>query len=266
MILLDPSKYSTARELFKPLEHHLLIRALFENNLETHLFVDDDAQPHCGLIAYNSRFIFGGDPTRDTFNADLRRYFIEMVIPARNGEAFLAIFTSDNWIPALKEIFSGYEVILAPRLYFEIMPESNFDITLPDGYLLHVVTPELLASNIGGLDILREEMCSERKSVEDFLANSFGLCPVYENKIAGWCLSEYNTGDCCEIGIATLEPYQRRGIATVLTRAFLAEAFKRGYRHIGWDCWEKNAASAASARKAGLALVKREQALIVILS
>ena len=264
MILLTPSAYPSARELFKPAEHHSLVRALFENNLEASLFVDNETQPRCGLVAYNSRFTFGGDP-HDDFNADLRRYFTETIIPARKGEAFLAVFTSEAWIPVLQEIFSGHEIILAPRLYFEITPEPNFDTTLPDGFSLHEVTPELLASDIGGLDILREEMCSERTSVEDFLAKGFGLCPIYENQVAGWCLSEYDTGGRCEIGIATLEPHQRKGIATILTKAFLTEAARRGYRHAGWDCWEKNIASSATARKAGFTLAQREQAMIVIL-
>jgi GNAT superfamily N-acetyltransferase len=265
MINIAPSNSPTARELFHSLEHHLLISALFENNLEGRLFVDNNTQPQAGLVAYNSRFIFGGDPTQSMFNADLHRHFIETVIPARNGEAFVVVFTSDAWIPTLNSIFSDYEVILAPRLYFEILPDPTLEITLPEGFSLHHITPELLASNIGGLDPLREEMCSERTSMDDFFARSFGLCPVYENQIAGWCLSEYNTGHCCEIGIATLEPHQRKGIATILTKAFLAEAIRRGYQRVGWDCWEKNVASAATARKAGFTFTKREQAMVVIL-
>lgn len=263
MINIDPTKQTGMRELFKALEHHLLISTLFENDLKAQVFVDNDLQPYSGLIAYNGRFLFGGDPSQAKFNADLRHHFVEIVIPARNGEPFLAAFTSDAWIPTLNTIFDGYEVILAPRLYFEITPTPASNITLPDGFTLQHVTRELLASNIGGLDTLREEMLSERASVDDFLSNSFGLIPVYENQIAGWCLSEYNTGEHCEIGIATLEPHQRKGIATILTNAFLAEAAQRGYRHVGWDCWEKNEASAATARKAGFTLKQREQAMVV---
>jgi len=265
MINLDPTKQTSVRKLFKALEHHSLISALFENNLEAQVFVDNDHQPHSGLIAYNSRFIFGGDPTQSQLNADLRYHFVETVIPVRNGEPFLAAFTSDAWIPTLNTIFDGYEVILAPRLYFSITPTPASNITLPDGFTLQHVTRELLASNISGLDTLREEMCSERTSVDDFFSKSFGLIPVYENQVAGWCLSEYNTGDGCEIGIATLEPYQQKGIATLLTKAFLDEAAQRGYHHVGWDCWKNNIASISTARKAGFKITHREQAMVVIL-
>jgi RimJ/RimL family protein N-acetyltransferase len=261
---IAPTKSPAVRELFHSLEHHSLISALFENNLKAQVFTDNDSRPQAGLIAYNSRFIFGGDPTQAAFNADLRRHFAETVIPSCNGEPFVTAFTSDAWMPTLNSIFSDYKVILVPRLYFEILPDPTLEITLPEGFSLHHVTPELLASNIGGMDALREEMYSERTSVDDFLARSFGLCPVYENQIAGWCLSEYNTGDRCEIGIATLEPHQRKGIATILTKAFLAEGAQRGYQRVGWDCWETNAASVATARKAGFTLIQREQVMVVI--
>lgn len=252
-----------ARELFTPLEHHLLIRSLFENDLEAKLITDNEAHPRAGLIAYNNRFIFGGDPALESFNKSLYRYFHEIVIPARNGAAFLTMFTPDSWLGTLQEIFKEHETFSAARLSFEITP-IRAEINFPEGYSLQEVTTELLASNTNGLDELREEMGSERTSVEDFLAKSFGLCLVYENQIAAWCLSEYNTQGRCEIGIATQEPHQRKGIATALTNAFLNEAAQRGYQHVGWDCWEKNIASAATARKAGFTLTHREQAMVVV--
>jgi RimJ/RimL family protein N-acetyltransferase len=109
-------------------------------------------------------------------------------------------------------------------------------------------------------------MCSERASVEDFLVRSFGLCPVHANEVAGWCMSEYNVGDRCEIGIATAEKHQRKGIATLTTWYFLAEAHRRGYARVGWDCWERNVPSIATARKAGFTLVEEYPAVVVDLS
>ena len=250
--------------LFQPLEHHLLIRALFEGNLIAKMFADGKHQPKAGLIAYNSRFVLGGDPNNESFNKDIAAYFRETVLPSRNGEGFLVTFTSDAWIPTLKTLFAGNEIIIAPRLYFEITPDQNLEVNLPERFSIQPVVTELMKSNMEGLETLREEMCSERASVEDFLEKSFGVCSVYENQIVCWCLSEYNTGDRCEIGIATLQPHQRKGIATAITKLFLIEAAKRGYQRVGWDCWERNEASVATARKAGFEKKHREQAMVII--
>ena len=253
-----------AQEIFQPLEHHLLIRSLFEGNLIAKVFADDEPQSKSGLIAYNSRFVFGGNPNNESFNKDISKYFRETVLPSHIGDGFLVTFTSDAWIPMLNKLFAGNETILAPRLYLEMTPDRNLDVSLPEGFSIQPVTTEFMKSNVEGLETLHEELCSERVSVEDFLEKSFGVCPVYENQIAGWCLSEYNTGDCCEIGIATLQPHQRKGIATAITRAFLAEAAKRGYQRVGWDCWERNEASVATARKVGFEKKHYEQAMVVI--
>ncbi|HEX2993213.1 MAG TPA: GNAT family N-acetyltransferase, partial [Anaerolineales bacterium] len=139
--------------------------------------------------------------------------------------------------------------------------QSN--LVLPEGFSTQLITAEFLSSDVTGLDAVREEMCSERVSVEDFLSRSFGICPVHANEIVGWCMSEYNVGDRCEIGIATAEKHQRRGIATLTTRSFLAEAHRRGYRRVGWDCWTRNVPSVATARKAGFTLVEEYPAVVV---
>jgi RimJ/RimL family protein N-acetyltransferase len=116
---------------------------------------------------------------------------------------------------------------------------------------------------VSGLAALVEEMCSERASVEGFVAHSFGLCPVHESgALAGWCLSEYNTGDRCEVGIATLPPYQRLGLATPLGSAFVELAAARGVTRIGWHCFAGNAASVATALSIGFEKVDDYTAII----
>lgn len=264
MIQLSPNEAQVARAIFAPLEHHTMVYAFFENNLEAKLFVDNASQPTAGMIAYKNRYAFGGDPNQNAFNAGILQHFAETELAPRKGRAFLASFTSDAWIQTLQNLFPDEEVIIDSRLYLQITPEQNTPPALPDGFSLHAVTPEFLSSGIGGMDLLVEEIHSERTSPEDFFAKGFGICPVYENQIAGWCLSEYNTNDRCEVGIATLEPHQRKGIATTLTKIFLNEAARRGVRHVGWKCWEQNQASVATAYKAGFSLVHREQAVVVI--
>ena len=134
---------------------------------------------------------------------------------------------------------------------------------------LRAVDRELVtAAELGRMEQLREEMCSERPSVEDFLARSFGVCLVDEEQdtLAGWCLSEYNCDDRCEVGIEVDEAYQRHGLGTLLARALCQEAFtRRGIRRVGWHCLAANAASGATARRAGLRLAKRYAGAVVLL-
>jgi GNAT superfamily N-acetyltransferase len=209
--------------------------------------------------------LFAGDPARAEFNAALRRELVQSIVPSmlENGNKAALLVFSPGWDTVLDSIFDGFKLVEGRRPYFEASwQDAEPDFSLPDGFSLRPVDRSLLKSGLDGLVALREEMCSERASVEDFLEHSFGLCPVYGHSLAGWCLSEYNSGDRCEIGIATLEPYQRRGLASQLTRAFLAEAFGRGYRRVGWDCWKRNEASAATAQKAGLHLMEEYPALV----
>lgn len=82
-------------------------------------------------------------------------------------------------------------------------------------------------------------------------AKSFGIVALCGDELAGWCTSEYNSGDRCEVGIGTLEPHQHRGVATALGSAFVERARAQGYSHIGWHCWADNLPSSATALKNG---------------
>ncbi len=129
-----------------------------------------------------------------------------------------------------------------------------------------MVDAALLATpNLKHLDTLKEEMTSERPSVEDFLAKSFGVCAIHDNELAGWCLSEYNADGRCEIGIETISDYRMRGLATALTLALLEHAFSHGITEVGWHCFKRNEASAKTALKAGFDKVCDYKSFIVLL-
>jgi RimJ/RimL family protein N-acetyltransferase len=113
---------------------------------------------------------------------------------------------------------------------------------------------------------LVEEMCSERASVDDFLARSFGTALLHDGAVAGWCLSEYNLGHRCEVGIAVDERFRRRGLAKEMGGAFGRQAVPAGVHEIGWHCWQDNAASCATARALGFEWVRTYRAHIVRLA
>jgi GNAT superfamily N-acetyltransferase len=265
---ISPLDNPLARSLFHESERsHALVTAFFEGCATAQLFVDDVAAPRTGIIVCNSRVLCGGDGSQAGFLDEMMRTFSDKLIPAHlagGNDAYLVCTSGDGWDTVLPELFPTCDLYHGTRQYYEITDFApKPDLYLPDGFSMQQITPEFLVSDVAGLDALQEEMCSERVSVEDFLARSFGLCPVYSNEVAGWCMSEYNVGDRCEIGIATAPKHQRQGIATLATCFFLAEAHRRGYTRVGWDCWTRNVASVATARKAGLTLIEEYPAVVV---
>jgi len=258
------------RPLFFRLEKtHALAQAARVGGLPVRVFADDSSKPSAGVIVYQSRILCGGTGVNRRLVKALGDWFDAELIPAHlhlGNDAFLICFSDNEWKTALEEMFKPYKIIHGQRQYYEVNDfQPAAPSSMPKGYSIHAVTQEFLSSGLKGMETIREEMCSERLSVDDFLENSFGVCPVYDGEIAGWCMSEYNIESRCEIGIATLEKHQRQGIATLATKYFLVEAWQRGYTHVGWDCWKSNIASGATARKAGMTLVDEYPAMVVVL-
>lgn len=265
---LFSSDKQRSRQLFLALERsHALVTAFFEGCATARLFVDNVAAPQSGIIVCNSRVLCAGESSQSNFLGEMARVFSDELIPAHRAwgiEAYLVYAAGDGWSTTIQRLFGDYQLYHGTRQYYEVTDFApKPDLPLPDGFSMQLITPEFLSSDLSGLEAVREEMCSERASVEDFLARSFGVCPVHANEVAGWCMSEYNVCDRCEIGIATAEKHQRKGIATLTTWYFLAEAHRRGYTRVGWDCWERNIPSVATARKAGFTLVEEYPAVVV---
>jgi GNAT superfamily N-acetyltransferase len=139
------------------------------------------------------------------------------------------------------------------------------EVHTAEGFVIQEVTPDLVASTLEGKEDLLEEMCSERETVEAFLENSFGIVAFQEQTLAGWCLSEYNHNGQCEIGIATMPPFQKQGLAKATTYAFIKLAEGVGINKILWHCFKSNQASQRTAMKSGFELLHEELVLMVYL-
>ena len=264
MHLLDASAYSCVASLFMGLEYHLSVVALLQGVIPGQVFVDNPENPRAALMISGHRYLLAGDANQAVFNRDLAQYFNETVFPhgiAENGGGFMVYF-ADGWETVIEgEILAGHKIYQGPRQYYEFGPGStlatDWRAMMPENFELAEVNAALLEqSEIQGLGALREEMCSERPSVEEFLKHSFGYSLLHQNALVTWCLSEYNTGDRCEVGIATAEAFRRQGLATLSGAAFIERALAEGYTRIGWHCWARNEGSVNTAVKIGFEKVK----------
>lgn len=257
MFELNFNELERVRPLFTPLAaHHLAIESILASLSPAAVYVDDVVEPKTAVTRINHRLFLGGQPAVTPALVTLLTETIPAHCRAEGRDLFI-IYAAPEWESLLDNLFAGKSPIRRQRQYFEL-DTRHFDrpSAVPADYRLEPVDAALLAqSHLQNLADLKEEMASERPSIDDFLAKSFGFCAIHEGAIAGWCLSEYNCGSRCEIGIATDEAHQRQGLATATATAVIHHALSQNIHQIGWHCWADNRPSSATARKLGFRFI-----------
>lgn len=271
MTTLPPNAYELIRPLLLGMDFHLIGRSILTKQTPAQVFVDNVEHPKALFAQAGHRYILAGDAEIDTFNFGIQKLFADVIYPralAEGLEGFGLYYDVPAWERKVDAILKNKEKIHASREFYACKKlKYKWQDFLPEGFQLKMVDTDLFAMpNLKHLDTLKEEMTSERPSVDDFLAKSFGVCAIYENELAGWCLSEYNSDKRCEIGIETTSEYRQRGIGTALTLAFLEHAFSHGIKEVGWHCFKRNEPSAKTALKAGFEKVCDYKSFIVPLT
>ena len=253
---LDIAERAGVAPLFAYCDHDLAVPAIWAGAVTGRVFADDAVPAQTAMVQAGRRLYFGGEEVPPDMIVALAVWFEDEGFPEAlaSDTDILAIYGAPvAWRDALLEMLADrHPIRVAREVYEGPTGPRNWRAMLPQGFTLRLVDEALLGSGLKRLDDLREEMCSERPTVEEWLARSFGVCAVHEDELAGWCLSEYNLDDRCEIGIETCEPYRCRGLGAAMASALIDEAYQRGVRRVGWHCYTSNLASAATARKAGL--------------
>lgn len=270
MIELHSENYERIRPLLLGMDFHLIGRSILAKKTPAQIFVDNAEAPKALFSKAGHRFILAGNTLLDSFNQFIQTHFIETIFPQAEAEGldgFLIYYDNKAWEEKMGFLIQGKETIHANREYYACkdVKHDRRSILLGDFQIKPVDADLLSVPNLKHLETLKEEMMSERPTVDDFLAKSFGVCAVHNNELAGWCLSEYNAECRCEIGIETTSDYRQRGIATALTLAFLEYAFSHGITEVGWHCFKRNEASAKTALKAGFDKVCDYKSFIVLL-
>ena len=252
---LEPGQFKRAEPVLSSLGIHLTLGSIVSGLSPAKIFVDDIASPSSVFTWYKGKAWLIGNADNEAFKAGLESYIRETYFEVlrTHGATGFRLHCGPSWENALDRILADHEKYPFQRLYYRLdaltrtwRPEP------PDGFEVRRVDSELLADGeLSGLDDVREEMVSERLSVEEFLEKSFGYVVVHGGRVVGFCMSEYNTGNRCELGIATMEAYQRRGLAKLMATAMIRHALAVGIDEIGWHCAADNLASVATAESLG---------------
>ncbi|MRR39088.1 GNAT family N-acetyltransferase [bacterium] len=232
---------------------HLSLESILAGATEAKMFVDSE-KLRAALTWKGHRLYLAGEICGDLAGA------ITDFVTTR--KLFVA-YPSPETLDSAEKLLTVYGVKRKKRYYYEGDPTAReWIINSLGGYTFERITDVLLGRNLMHSDWVREELCSERASVEEFLAKSFGFAAIHSGEFACWCTSEYNLGDRCEVGIETAPEYRRRGLATLVASMMFGHASDVGIRRVGWHCWADNVASIATAEKLGLRLVAEYTVLV----
>lgn len=253
MRLLEQAEYRAAAPLLPALDIHLTVQAVISGAIPGDVYVDSPAAP-ATLVVRAGHLVYPAGAINEETSAFLAELITQQVVPfarTKGPGAYLVKPGTSDWLDLAQACCpADMEGVRAERHRFEHTGDAPV-APLPEDFRLVEIEPSLLSAGIEGIGALSEEMLSERPSVEEFLAHSFGIAALHGNRFAGWCTSEYNTGDRCEVGIGTEEPYRRRGLAAAMGAAFIELAHSRGVRRIGWHCFARNEGSVATALRLG---------------
>ncbi len=255
MQLLNPSNYTSLQRLLSPAMHDLAPLAVARGSANGQVYANNADEPQLALILPHWGRLYVVGRASEQAACELRELLEGVIRPsalAADSRWFTVMYPPE-WEDFVKPALGHLPSVPAERQYYRWMGEPFEPLPPPEEFDLVPADAALMArADVADLHLLAEEMASERASVEDFLARSFGVVALRGRELAGGCLSEYNWAGRCEVGIASLEPFQRLGLATAMGRVFLHLAQMQGIGEVGWHCWKKNVPSASAARKIGL--------------
>ena len=260
MYKLDPGEYFLGRKFLGGLDIHLAAKALVEGDSPGEIFLDDKAAPQSMFARTMKRCYLAGKHDNQQFNQQLKQLFVEEFFPRgiNKGErGFSLFYAPGEWEPVIPEHLLDEIYPQDRHHYYRCKKLSgNWRRHLPGGYNLVKVDKALLENEaLGSYADLIEEIHSECQSVPEFLEHRFGYCILQGDQIITWCLSEYNSGGRCEVGIATHPDHRRKGLATAASLALVEKALGMDYHEVGWHCYAGNEGSIATALSAGFEFV-----------
>jgi RimJ/RimL family protein N-acetyltransferase len=186
---------------------------------------------------------FGGKLSQDCLDFLFNEILTDDV--RKKGHVFYMLYKDEAWKTALMKLFSDRCMQYERSLY---MFKPTLTIEQPSYDSIVEITSELMNSTTCNLGMITDEIIGTGtyNNMEDYFARGIGYTPVINNKVCGFCTSEYPSKDAIAIGIEVLEEYQRQGYAKSMTKLFLNKAAQRGLT-VYWECWKNNMASVNTA-------------------
>src|SRR5690348_12173737 len=252
-LVLEPATYPSVSSLFEDMStYHLAVTSVLAGVLPGRIYVDDLGRPTTAILIPSNQYrvYVGGEPSAHLL-ADVVHLLYKPSLVQRYW--FMVHYPSNTWKSTIEHVLQGLGRSDSLQQYYRLRePSLPLPSPLKDTIVLARIDQTVVEdASLGNRDLLVDEIHSESPSLEYFFRHHFGFCALDGRQIVGWCLAEYQYQGRYELGIGTIEAYQRQGIATHLASAIITRAFAEGATEIGWHCWATNIPSIATALKLG---------------
>ncbi len=183
-------------------------------------------------MIWSDAVYFTGSSLNKTFNIEMKRFVLQEVFPSKEHLLFYPFHT--DWDALLTDLFEEYGISHITRTGFTFDPalflerHRDWRTRVPEGFEVRRVDGTLDASNLGLVEVWG--------SLDTYYQYGVGYAVLYEGHITSRCLSVFVGDRHAEIGLATEEPYRRRGLATLAACAYIEECLERGLTP-DWQCY-----------------------------
>ncbi|HEX3075350.1 MAG TPA: GNAT family N-acetyltransferase [Lachnospiraceae bacterium] len=242
---------------YTPLQY--MIDAVCENPRIAEVYVDREEEPKVCVMLLGHYLFVGGHVDEQVHEAILQE-----VLPMEKRKqlgCLIVFYESEDFAGLLKGSFERVypderSLYLRNPGYKEMNGSHLIGITR--------ITTTLLESDASNLEMITEEVLGTGtyEDMEDFCKRGIGYTLVVDEKVCGFCTSEYPCRNALAIGIEVEEEYQNKGYAKAMTRSFLNQATERGLDTY-WECWKRNEMSVKTALSCGFKKVSDYPVLFI---
>ena len=242
-----PELTPTIRKMFEFFAKQYTLNVLSEKPKLAQIYTDKDNNPSTCILTWNHSIYIGGEFSHDCLN-----YISNKLLSSeskKNLHVFFIYYSNEAWKNSIYKLFAD-NCTLYERSLYSIKPIYNE--CFPQYDCIVEISEELMASTVSNLDMITEEIIGTGTydNMEDFFIRGIGYTIIIDNKVCGFCTSEYQSEKEIAIGIEVLNIYQQRGYAKAMTNAFLNKSAQRDL-NVYWECRRNNISSVKTAISCG---------------
>ncbi len=275
---LDKRDYEKVRSIFHPLQDVLAIIAVIEKRTRGKIWVDDVNSPKSAYIWNKSHFHYiAGDENNNEYNASLEKLLADKIPKEakKHKTDTFCIYSSPNWENMIVDILERnyfreeYQRILRKKIVrltdfhllylFKQRKIVDWQEQIPSGFTVERINEDILSqTDLRNNDTINRWIKALWASVDDFLAQGVGCCIIHGKKIVSWCITDYVSGNRCELSLETDKEYRKQGFATLTAAATVDSCLAKKLTEISWRSNEYNLGSRKIAEKIGFEKIREQ--------